>query len=96
MAEIASVGKELLAALISAFGPAGAVLAAACGYLVWRLRQAEARVEALSDRLIALGDRSTEKLSSLAGERMNADLALAKALEELTDKVEGLPRGRGR
>ncbi len=96
MAEVANVGKDLLAALVAAFGPAGAVLAAACGYLIWRLRQSEARVDALSDRLISLGDRSTEKLSSLAGERMNADLALAKALEELTDKVEGLPRGRGR
>lgn len=96
MADFVSVGKELLSALVAAFGPAGAVLAAACGYLIWRLRQAEARVEALSDRLIALGDRSTEKLSSLAGERMNADLALAKALEEITEKVEGLSKGRGR
>ncbi|MFC3695510.1 hypothetical protein [Chenggangzhangella methanolivorans] len=65
-------------------------------YLGWAKYRADRRIEALSDKLFAVGDRSTDRLSSIAGERLTADLAVAKALEDLADKVEGLPRGRAR
>ncbi|HVI28880.1 hypothetical protein [Hansschlegelia sp.] len=94
MAELWAAAQSFLAFLFDRLGAPAALLAVATAYLAWRLYRAEKRNEALSDRLIALGDRSTDKLSSLAGERMNADLALAKALEDLSDRVAGLPRGR--
>lgn len=96
MAEIGKLAQDFLRFLFEQLGPGGAIVSVVAIYLGWRLWRAEIRIEALSDKLFAVGDRATDKLSSLAGERMAADLTLAKALEDLTDKVEALPRGRSR
>jgi hypothetical protein len=96
VAELGKIAQDFLKFLFDLLGPGGGVVAVFAIYLGWRLWRAELRIEALSDKLFAVGDRSTDRLSSIAGEGMNADLAVAKALEELADQVQGLPRGRGR
>jgi hypothetical protein len=94
--EIAEAGQKFAKFLFDQFGVPGGLLAIVYVFQSWLLLKAGKRIEALSDKLFSLGDRSTDKLSSIAGERLTADLSLAKALEDLTEKVEGLPRGRGR
>lgn len=94
MAELGKLAQDFIKFLFEQLGPGGGLLAVFTAYLGWRLWRADKRIEQLSDKLFAVGDRATDKLSSIAGEQMAASLAVANALDDLADKVEALPRGR--
>lgn len=88
MAELGALARSFLEFLFDKLGPTSALLSVACIYLGWRLYRAERRIEALSDRLIETGSDATEKLTSMAGARLTADMTLADAVRQLSDKLE--------